>query len=278
MISLRSLLNKKGESIQFLKGIEMRQRERTSLNRLCDIRDWEAGGVLSRIMEDLKEGCYIHRKAWEYAMCIYGLETLGVVNPSSCAISVGAGYERPLFYFSNKIKRMVATDLYEESGKEDEPFMLTSPENFAPFPYKKDNLQVLRMDGTKLEFGDELFDFAFSLSAIEHFGSRDNMKKAMTELFRVLKPNGVLCLTTEFILNNSKHQEYFSLDELREYILGSTKFLLAGGEIDLSISKNLLDDPIDVSIEKNLNISPHIILKNGEVIWTSIVLFLRKPN
>jgi SAM-dependent methyltransferase len=234
MRSLRSLFNRKGGSIQFLKGIDMRQQERTSLNRLCDIRDWEAGGVLSSIMEDLREGCYIHRKSWEYAMCIHGLETLGVVTPSSCAISVGAGYE-------------------------------------------KDNLQVLRMDGTKLDFDDEIFDFAFSLSSIEHFGSRDNIKKAMSELFRVIKPNGVLCLTTELILNNSHHQEYFSFDELKEYILGSTKFQLVGGDIDLSISNTLFNDPIDISIEKNLRISPHIILKDGEVIWTSIALFLRKP-
>ncbi|MDW7733410.1 MAG: class I SAM-dependent methyltransferase [Methanolobus sp.] len=258
--------------------IDMRLSERNSLNRLCDIRDWEAGGTLSQIMSDLKEGSYIHRKSWEYAMCIYGLETLGAVTPESHAIAVGAGYERPLFYFANRIKRMVATDLYDSPGLEGDPSMLTTPEKFAPFPYNEDGLDVLRMDGTDLKFNDNTFDFAFSLSSIEHFGSRDDITKAMSEMFRVLKPNGVLCLATELILNNARHPEYFTFDELNEYILGSNGFKLAEEDIDLRISRSLLLNPIDLDTERNLHISPHIVLKQGNVIWTSIILFLKKEG
>lgn len=262
--------------IQVKEDIDMRLSERTSLNRLCDIRDWEVGGILSQIMSSLNEGSYIHRKSWEYAMCIYGLESLGVVTPESHAIAVGAGYERPLFYFANRINRMVATDLYSNPGLEGDPSMLTSPEKFAPFPYQRDHLEVLRMDGTDLKFDDNSFDFAFSLSSIEHFGSRSNVEKAMSEIFRVLKPNGILCLATELILNNAHHPEYFTFDELKKHIIESTGLKLVGGDIDFRISKSLYLNPIDLDVEKCLDISPHIVLKKGDVIWTSIVLFFKK--
>jgi ubiquinone/menaquinone biosynthesis C-methylase UbiE len=146
-------------------------------------------------MQSLDEAVYIHRKAWEYAYCIFGLTHLGVVKPNSKAIAIGAGHEKTLFYFANRIQKMIATDLYNGWGKggEGDPSMLTTPEKFAPFPYKKENLDAYQMDGTDLKFEDNSFDFAYSLSSIEHFGNRESVEKAMCEIYRVLKPGGVLC-------------------------------------------------------------------------------------
>jgi len=76
-------------------------------------------------------------------MCIYGLEKLGVVTSTSAAPAVGAGYERPLYYFANSIARMVATDLYDNPDHEGKPAMLTGPGKSAPFPYRKESLQAL---------------------------------------------------------------------------------------------------------------------------------------
>jgi glycosyltransferase involved in cell wall biosynthesis/GT2 family glycosyltransferase/SAM-dependent methyltransferase len=266
--------------LNIMKDSDLRGIERTSLNRLCDISDWKTSGKICDIMRSLGEGSYIHRKSWEYAYCIYGLTHLGVVNPNCEAIAVGAGYERPLFYFANQIKKMVATDLYNNPGREGDPSMLTTPEKFAPFPYKKENLEVHKMNGTDLKFVENSFDFAFTLSSIEHFGSRENIKKAMSEIYRVLKPGGVLCLATELILNNAHHPEFFTLDELKDNILESTniKFKMVGGDLDLRISQSLVLNPIEIDTEKNLNISPHIVLKSGNVIWTSVICFLQKEK
>jgi SAM-dependent methyltransferase len=250
-------------TIKIIKDQDMRTSKRTSLNRLCDISDWKtyAGGLFD-VFQDLGEGTYIHRKSWEYAMCIYGLKTLGVVKPDSIALAVGAGHERPLFYFANKIKKMIATDLYSSRDSDADNDMLKNPEKFAPFPYRKDHLEVYQMNGTDLKFGNNSFDFAFTLSAIEHFGSREDIKKTMAELFRILKPDGVLCLTTEVILNRSHHHEFFTVDEIRKYILESTEFKLVGGDIDFRISQSLVLNPIDLDAEKDLHISPHIVLKH----------------
>ena len=151
------------KSIHILPDIEMRTAGRTSLNRLCDISDWRVGGDLSNIMRSLNEGTYIHRKSWEYALCIYGLKKLGAVTPKSQAISVGAGYERPLYYFANCIEQMVATDLYDNEDHEGKPAMLIDAQRYAPFGYRGDHLKIRRMNRTNLEFDDEVFDFAFSL-------------------------------------------------------------------------------------------------------------------
>jgi ubiquinone/menaquinone biosynthesis C-methylase UbiE len=267
------------DSITVLRDQDLRTSSRTSLNRLCDISDWKAyTGDLYDIFKDLGEGTYIHRKSWEYAMCIYGLDRLEAVKPDSTAIAVGAGHERPLFYYANRIKKMVATDLYSNCNTDADSEMLTNPEKFSPFPFRKEHLEVHQMNGTDLKFEDDSYDFAFSLSAIEHFGSRDTIKKAMSELYRVLKPGGILCLTTELILNKSNHQEYFTVEEFKKYILDSTPFKLVGGDFDLRISRSLVSNPIDLRIEKDLHISPHIVLKDGKVIWTSIVCFLKKDT
>ena len=266
------------KKIKLMQDIEMRMAERKSLNRLCDISDWCVGGDLTNIMKELGEGSYIHRKSWEYALCVYGLNYMGVVKPDSVAISVGAGHERPLFYYANRIKEMVATDLYNTPGLEGEPRFLTHPEEFAPFPYRKDHLTIHQMSGTDLRFEDNTFDFAFTLSSIEHFGGRKNSRKAMHEIYRVLKPGGVACITTELLLNNSTHPEYFTYKELEETIIRATDFRLVGGDIDFRISSSIFYNPIELDVEKNIQISPHIVLKHGENIWTSINLFFLKPR
>ena len=262
--------------VEIVKDIEMRMNRTRSLNRLADISDWEQEGVHSKIMEELREGVYIHRKAWEYAHCIHGLTTLGAVAEDARAIAVGAGHERPLYYFANQIQEMVATDIYEDPEHEGNPEMLVSPEAFAPFPYRHSHLVVRRMSGTDLMYDDSTFDFAFTLSSIEHFGSRDNQKRAMEEMRRVVKPGGVICVATELILNRGTHPEYFTLQELQAVILSNPGLTMVGGDLDLRISRSLFENPIELDVEHNFRVSPHIVLKSGNVIWTSVMMFFRK--
>lgn len=94
------------ERISILPKIEivpddvLRRNRASSLNRLCNLRDWEAGRGPALTMMDLRAPVMIHRKACEYAICIDGLRQLGAIFPQARALSVGAGYETPLFYFA----------------------------------------------------------------------------------------------------------------------------------------------------------------------------------
>lgn len=261
--------------IEIVPDDVMRQSRASSLNRLCNTRDWELGRGLSQIMSELRDNIVVHRKSWEYAVCIDGLTKLGCVTEDARALSVGAGCERPLYYFANRIALMVATDLYEHPDHEGKPEMLTTPERFAPFEYRRDHLQVLRMSGDDLQFPDNHFDFAFSLSSIEHFGSRETIKKSLMEMVRVVRPGGVICIITELILNGARHYEYFSPEEIQEIFLSDEKIDLVGGDFDLRVQKSLMDYPIDPN-DDTVGMSPTIVLRVGDVVLTSLSLFLRK--
>jgi SAM-dependent methyltransferase len=154
--------------------------------------------------------------------------------------------------------------------------MLTTPEKFAPFNYRHDHLDVHRMSGTDLRFTDNSFDFAFSLSSIEHFGSRANQIKCLDEVARILKPGGVFCCITELILTRGHtHFEYFSFEELIQVFLKRQDYELVGGAADYRISESIVRYPVDPS-QPGGRRSPHIVLRRGDMKWTSFSMFLRK--
>jgi SAM-dependent methyltransferase len=261
--------------LQVVPDDELRKYPRPPFNKICDISDWREG-PFTEYLRKLNAVPIIHRKQWEYANCIWGLEELGAVREDSVALSVAAGHEAPLFYFANRISRMVATDMYG-GGPDGDPSMLADPGKFAPFPYHKDRLEVIQMDGAELSFASESFDFIFSLCSIEHFGAHERAAKSMREMHRVIKPGGICCVSTELILNNRPHREYFTWAELEEYVLKAAPFRLTGtNTIDARISESLLRHPIKLGEEKDLKVSPHIILQGGRHIFTSIILFLKK--
>lgn len=253
----------------------LRERARTSLNRLCDISDWEIGTPLTDRMRDMREPVGIHRKSWEYAVCVTGLEQLGVVTPEAAAVAVGAGSERPLFHFANEIERMVATDLYDNPLHEGTPAMLSDPASFAHFPYRTDHLEVRAMPGDALEFADDTFDFAFCLSSIEHFGSRETQRRALGEMARVVRPGGIVCIITELILTDHHDREYFRWEEIETLFLAHPGLTLVGGEPDLTISRSLVEYPTAYARSARPNAAPHIVLERDGMLWTSLSMFLR---
>lgn len=262
--------------INVLPDGEMRERDRTSLNRLPDYADWEPGIPLTDYMRELGQPVCIHRKSWEYGMCIHGLNQLGVVTHDAKALAVGAGSEPPLYYFANRVASMVATDLYDNPDHEGTPQMLANPRSFAPFPYLEDRLQVLQMPGDDLQFDDGTFDIVFCLSSIEHFGSRDTQRKSFDEMRRVLRKGGIACVITELILTEHTHDQFFTFDEIGEMFLGNPSMELVGGEIDTTISESLVLHPVDLNQSKFIRRSPHVVLKDADMLWTSLSLFFER--
>jgi SAM-dependent methyltransferase len=262
--------------VEVVPDDQMRERERLSLNRLPDTSDWEPGNRLTNLLRELNQPICVHRKAWEYGLCIEGLEKLKCVTPEASAISVGAGTEPPLFYYAGRIRRMVATDLYNNPEHEGTPAMLVDPSKFAPLPYHKERLEVYRMPGDKLEFDADTFDFAFCLSSIEHFGSREAQHRSMAEIVRVLKPGGIACIITEVILSPGTHREYFTREEIEEIFERRPETVLVGGDFDMSISESHVRYPVDLDTSRHPGKSPHIVLKRGDLLWTSLSMFLQK--
>lgn len=262
--------------VHVVRDDDLREMDRTSLNRMPNAADWVPGGGLSDVLRSLDQPVCIHRKAWEYALCVEGLRQLSVLTPQARGLGVGAGTEPVLYLFANEVGGVVATDLYESPDHEGTPDMLERPEDFAPFPYREERLEVLRMGGDQLAFDDGSFDFVFCLSSLEHFGSREVQRRSLDEMVRVLRPDGVACIITELILTNHQHHEYFTWEQLDEMFLHHPQAKLVGGEPDLRIAQSNVDYPVRIGRTNNQNASPHLVLDLDGMLWTSFSIFLQK--
>lgn len=250
-----------------------------SLCKVCNLADWESAEFLSTLDQlNLSFGKqYKHRKHWEFAKGILGLKRLGCLNPNALALGVGSGHEHPIYYFSNYVKRVHATDIYgagEFAGSGAPAEMLVHPEKYAPFPYRQGHLVVQYMDGCNLRYPGRCFDFAFSFSSIEHFGGHQAATRSIREIARVLHPGGIAVITTELILNNVAHPDFFRPNDLKQAIIKPSEMKLVE-EIDFSIPPSLVNDAQELGPDTSIS-HPHIVLKLGPAVFTSVILFLRK--
>jgi uncharacterized protein (TIRG00374 family) len=71
----------------------------------------------------------------------------------------------------------------------------------AMFPQRDIKLKTGIGDGRKLDFPDNHFDIVVSYSAIEHMESKEDRAKAVEEMARVVKPQGVVVITGPNFLN-----------------------------------------------------------------------------
>ena len=271
--------------------------DQSKLNRLCYVEDWENSEIKEALTElqKLSSEGFIHRKDWEWALGIIAMRRFGKLNEKSTAIGIGAGTEPVPFYLANKVKHVYATDLYgqNEGWKRAAPSDFPeNPKKYAPFPYKEDALTVLRMDGTKLEFPSESFDTAFSFSSIEHFGDSGDGKnnhsgalRSLKEIERVLKPGGLAVITTEYIINDKEHPEFFNRRTIYSDLIDKLERLKLVEPLDLRMTTKTLDTVMDYypvginwgnmdnEFRKN---HPHILLKIKNILWTSIMLVFKK--
>ena len=185
--------------------------------------------------------------------------------------------------------------------------MLTDPASHAPFAYREDHLEVTYADARELPFGDASFDVVFSLSSIEHFGGPRDVARAAREMGRVLKPGGHAVVVTECLVRldpretaladsavraltlNRKRKgatprrrliEAFTARELRTRIVAPSGLELVQ-ELDLSLSPESWDNLTVTYADGSLDPAtgdfyPHVLLKSGRSVFTSVCLPLRK--
>lgn len=229
-----------------------------------------------------------HRKHWEFAQIVVGLDRLGALSPGGMVISVGAGHEEPIFDLTNRVRWVFATDIYGSGNFRDleaDGAMLVDPDRFARSPYRRGRLVVQHMSALDLRHEDDTFDAAMSASSIEHFGGVDGAGHALKEMARVVRPGGIVAITTECIINGAPHWsdpelQLFTPDEIQT-LATSVDSLEPVEPLDLDPSP-LADVPA-IALEKALADAarhhieyPHIVLELNGRRWTSVSLFLRK--
>ena len=169
-----------------------------------------------------------YRKQWEVAMAARTLLDLGAVHDQAEILGIGAGAEPTIFWLTNHVRRVFATDLYLAPGVWRDfanEGMLTAPGRYWPSVWNPRHLVAQHMDARDLHFDDATFDGIFSSSSIERLGTMGDVERAMHEAHRVLKPGGVLSLATEFRLDGEAPGLpgclMFSAEEIERHVVGA---------------------------------------------------------
>jgi SAM-dependent methyltransferase len=282
--------------------------------KLCDRRDFddpEIAAAIEEIVPGTPEDERVERKYWEYAMLALLMRDVGALREDADVLAVAAGHEAPLFWLANRVRRVVATDIYGTggfAGAEAQGTMLDDPASFAPFPYREDRLEARWMDARELDFPDASFDFVFSLSSIEHFGGPADIARAAAEMGRVLRPGGHACIVTECFVRSHpldsplvqtairgltlgrrcgvatptrRVVEVFAAPELEKRIVAPSGLELMQ-PLDMAVSPETFENVAMLHPDGRLETStgrrqPHILLKGPGAPWTSACLALAKP-
>jgi SAM-dependent methyltransferase len=234
-----------------------------------------------------------YRKYWEVAMTLRAFRSLGVLRDDARVLGVGAGREATVYWLTNHVGEVVATDLYETqdnwSESDSSADMLTDPGRYWEGEWNSDRLTVRHMDALDLDFEDESFDAIFSSSSIEHFGDFPDVRRSVEEMFRVLRPGGVLALATEFRLEGD-HIGYpgllrFDEPELRALLLDGLWWDPAA-PMELELSEETRVTAVEMSeaiADQEAGIRgwsryPHLVLRHEQFLWTSVHVALVKSG
>ncbi|MBV8953699.1 MAG: class I SAM-dependent methyltransferase, partial [Solirubrobacterales bacterium] len=179
-----------------------------ALNRVIKLEDFQEQAIRQAIRDVFAEDAAVasdfpdgreHRKQWEVAMAVLALRDGAVLRQDAEVLGIGAGSEATLFWLTNHVARVWATDLYADPGlwiATAPPTMLTDPANAWNGRWNPRRLVIQHMDACELRYEDEMFDGIFSSGSIEHFGGLERIEIAMDEAFRVLKPGGTASFST----------------------------------------------------------------------------------
>lgn len=281
-----------------------------TLNRVCNIEDFTDPVVVGWIRRVFKAELAAwgsafpqgreRRKLWEVALALAALERGGALTSQAEVLGVGAGNEPTLFDLTRRVRRVFATDIYLGSGAWQEfanEGMLVEPSRYWPGEWNRRRLVVQHMSALELDYEDDCFSGVFSSSSFEHFGTIADVKQAVREVFRVLRPSGVFSVSTEYRLDGPAPgfdgTLLFDRDALLDVFVQDLEWDLMD-QLDLRVSASTLateqhqsdivaaykrhfDDEGEL-IPHRLELPqyPEVVIRHGDHRFTSVHLALRK--
>jgi len=236
------------------------------------------------------------RKTWEHGRILHVLRELGYLQPDKTALGLGTLNEPVPYGLSNYLKHVYRTDYFTDDnvwtkGREKKIAAAKGRPAFVPetMKYQPDRVSFMEMDATNMkEFGNDSLDIVYSVSSIEHFGLRlketHGSIACMQESERVLKPGGICLGTTEFLLNDTKHQQFYRRQEFEEEIINSHN-MNAIEPFDYTLDEELYNSEYyfpfvlrDLFKEKHKKFDKYagFILANGMVVVPIFFAFIKK--
>lgn len=213
-------------------------------------------------------------------MAIYSFDHFKLFNSDKEFLGIGAGKEETISILSQYAKRVFATDIYLDQGvwsSWHDRTLLIDPRSQMDSNYNHRRVVWQHVDGRELPYEDNSFDGIFSCSSIEHFGNEADIRKAIEEVHRVLKPGGVAAVSSEYKIEGSGdgfgNVQLFDRARLERVWLDGI-----GWEVQDFLDEKL-DDTAYIDFQKAVNDSDyaatprfHIKLDNGQYKWTSVHL------
>lgn len=181
----------------------------TNWQKICGTEDWFQPDFHYTVREIFGAKSSFHRKQWEFVAIFLTLASRGKLDGGCRGISFGAGKESLLFHLAQFCEQVVATDLYssdtvwQEARVEIQTSLKNAVLEKSPVPVDPERIDVQHMNMLDLEYEDASFDFCYSSSVFEHIGHEEEFVQHLREAKRVLKPDGVYALTTEFLLHDA---------------------------------------------------------------------------
>ena len=263
-------------------------------SKVCDAADWFDPALQTVIDRELEEPARLHRKQWEFAMIFLALQHYGLVTPEKTGLSLGGGRELLIYALARRIKRLIATDLYDSDSDWDTA-RTGNPDQFLkanmPFPVDPQRFEALRMDMRRLDFPDDHFDFCYSSCSFEHIGDDADFLAHLNEVQRVLKPGGFYVFTTELHFGaetiRDAHNYVFAPAHLRQLIADST-LVPRESEVDARLTPNQVNFPQHAGLMQLFHqnggeaealwqaCNPHVLLLRGKYPFTSVLFVLQK--
>lgn len=237
--------------------------------------------IWTSIFLHLRKKVIMTRKEWEVEQAFKALRDV-----KGTILGVGAGIENTIAKLSHTADLVIATDLYDKMDRWGIPIDPTveDPSKFFADPINMARVQFFNMNAKELKFVDNFFDGIFSSSSIEHFGTMDDIKRAVDEMYRVLKVGGLLAISTEIILNKWSAQ-WLVENELRLFNESELDQLFGDGLWNVEVVSYAAflgdEEPTDLvryltdEVYKKEHLDHKLLIQDG-LIWTSIFLLLRK--
>lgn len=260
---------------------------------ILSVADYDDPAYVNHLFMDGQR--LVYRKQWEIVTELMAVEDC--LGDEALVLVVGAGREPTLFYLSRLAKLVFATDLYLTPGvwvdTADTKIMtateeaMTAPDANSPaWMHEQQPWRIvgLHRDGRALRLPSDLFDAVICTSSIEHFGAYDvdaNPQMAAAEMARVLKPGGVLSITTEYKISGEgvgwPGVRLFDAADLHRLIIEPSGCDFA--PMDLTVSKATLATAFPLERRVNGECPPvEAVLTHQGYTFTSVHLALRKPH